>query len=504
MKMLSSFANALKEHGFLLNELAADVPVEFVSYTSKNIKPDTLFICKGAGFKEEYLINAIKDGVTCYVSEKQYNVNIPCLLVSDVISAMSLVAAHWYDYPQNEITLVTMTGTKGKSTTSYYLKYMLDSWMADLNEQPAAIISTIDTDDGVEKFESHMTTPEGLDLFRHLRNAVNSGRKYCIIESSSQAFKYGRLYGLRFAASAFLNISEDHISPIEHKDLEDYFTSKLKIFSQSDYCAYNMDADMAERIGETAKNSGNEYSSFGFTESADLYGYDLENTGLTLKFKAKCKDFDEQFELAMPGKFNVENALAAIAICKKIGMPVKNMQDGLAHAKASGRMEVFSSEDGKKIVIVDYAHNLLSMTKLYEAVKEEYKGREITTVFGCPGGKAVTRRRDLGMVAGINSDIIYLTEEDPNMEPVRKISEDISQYAERNCDKVYFVDDRNEAIRRAIFESSDNAIILLTAKGRETRQKRMGEYVDCVSDVDLTEAFLALYDKISKKDKVRV
>ncbi|MBQ2911191.1 MAG: UDP-N-acetylmuramoyl-L-alanyl-D-glutamate--2,6-diaminopimelate ligase, partial [Clostridia bacterium] len=106
--------------------------------------------------------------------------------------------------------------------------------------------------------------------------------------------------------------------------------------------------------------------------------------------------------------------------------------------------------------------------------------------------------------AGINSDIIYLTEEDPNMEPVRKISEDIAQYAERNCDKVYFVDDRNEAIRRAIFESSDNAIILLTAKGRETRQKRMGEYVDCVSDVDLTEAFLALYDKISKKDKVRV
>ena len=493
MKMLSSFANALKEHGFLLNELKCDVPVEFVSYTSRNIKANTLFICKGAGFKEEYLVNAIKDGVTCYVSEKQYNVDIPCLLVNDVISAMSLVAAHWYDYPQNEITLVTMTGTKGKSTTSYYLKYMLDSWMADLDEQPAAIISTIDTDDGVEKFES-----------RHLRNAVNSGRKYCIIESSSQAFKYGRLYGLNFAASAFLNISEDHISPIEHADLEDYFTSKLKIFSQSDYCAYNLGADMAERIEETAKGSGNEYSSFGFTEDCDLYGYDLENTGLTLRFKAKCKDFDEQFELAMPGKFNVENALAAIAICKRIGMPVKNMQDGLSRAKASGRMEVFSSEDGKKIVIVDYAHNLLSMTKLYEAVKEEYNGREITTVFGCPGGKAVTRRRDLGMVAGIHSDIIYLTEEDPNMEPVRKISEDIAQYAERNCDKVYFVDDRNEAVRRAIFESSDNAIILLTAKGRETRQKRMGEYVDCVSDVDLTEAFLALYDKINKKDKVRV
>ncbi|MBQ6836661.1 MAG: UDP-N-acetylmuramoyl-L-alanyl-D-glutamate--2,6-diaminopimelate ligase, partial [Clostridia bacterium] len=102
MKMLSSFANALKEHGFLVNELTNDVPVEFVSYTSRNIKPNTLFICKGAGFKEEYLINAIKDGVTCYVSEKQYNVDIPCLLVSDVISAMSLVAAHWYDYPQNE------------------------------------------------------------------------------------------------------------------------------------------------------------------------------------------------------------------------------------------------------------------------------------------------------------------------------------------------------------------------------------------------------------------
>lgn len=503
MKKLSSYAQVLSSQGFLVKAPEKDCQVDFISYTSKNIKPNTLFICKGAGFKEEYLKQAVENGATCYMSEKEYDVPVPCLLVNSVIPAMSSAAAHYYDYPQNELTIVTVTGTKGKSTTAYYLKYILDSFTEDSGEQPAAIISTIDTDDGIEKFESHMTTPEGLDLFRHLRNAVRSGRKYCIIESSSQALKYGRLYGLRFAASAFLNISEDHISPIEHADLEDYFTSKLKIFSQSDYCAYNSGADMSDRIAAAAKNSGNEYSTFGFTEDCDLYGYDLVNTGLTLKFRARCVSFDEQFELAMPGRFNVENALAAIAVCRKIGVPVKNIKDGLSKAKASGRMEVFSSEDGKKIVIVDYAHNHLSMSKLYEAVREEYKGREITTVFGCPGGKAITRRRDLGMVAGINSDIIYLTEEDPNCEPVRKISEDIAEYACRNCDNVHLVDDRTEAIRRAIFESSDNALILLTAKGRETRQKRMGEYVDCTSDVELTQAFLALYDKISRA-KVRV
>lgn len=503
MKKLSSYAEALRKNGFLTKAPSSDIDVSFISYTSKDIKPGTLFICKGAGFKEEYLKDAALKGATCYMSEREYDIDIPCLLVNDVISAMSVVSAHYYDYPQNELTMLTITGTKGKSTTAYYLKYILDSYLADKNEEPAAIISTIDTDDGIERFESHMTTPEGLDLFRHLRNAVSSGRKYCILESSSQALKYGRLYGIRFAASAFLNISEDHISPIEHADLEDYFTSKLKIFSQSDYCAYNLGADMSDRIAKAAIDSGNEHSTFGFTEDCDLYGYDLVNTGLTLRFKAKCNDFDEQFELAMPGRFNVENALAAIAICHKIGVPIKNIRDGLSRAKAAGRMEVFSSADGKKIVIVDYAHNYLSMSKLYEAVKEEYKGRQITTVFGCPGGKAVTRRRDLGMVAGINSDIIYLTEEDPNFEPVRKISEDIAQYACRNCDSVYLIDDRTEAIRRAIADSSDNAVILLTAKGRETRQKRMGEYVDCVSDVELTEAFLAFYDKTAKT-RVRV
>lgn len=494
MKKLFDYAQCLKEQGFVQAVIGDDCQIEHISYTSKNVLPNTLFICKGEGFKEEYLKSAVKGGACAYMSQVKYDVDIPCILVNDVLTAMSALAAFHYDYPQNQLKLIAVTGTKGKSTTSYYIKAVLDNWLLSKNEQPCALISSIDTDDGVEHFESHITTPEGLDLHRHLRNAVDSSRKYCIVESSSQALKYGRLYGLCFEAGLFLNISEDHISPVEHKDLEDYFTSKLKIFEKSKYCAYNINSDMADRIKDAAVKNACEYSSFGISENADLCGYDLENTGLKLHFKAKCSEFDAPFELSMPGKFNVENALGAISVALRLGIPLKNIQDGLKDAKASGRMEVFANGDHSKIVIVDYAHNFLSMSKLYEAVREEYKGREITTVFGCPGGKAVTRRRDLGMVAGINSDRIYLTEEDCDCESVRSISQDIGQYAERNCDNVFYIDDRTEAIRRAIFESSSNAVILLTAKGRETRQKRNHEYVEITSDVDLAQAFLALYD----------
>lgn len=502
MKQLGDFVAALQTHGLLITAPAENPAIAQVSYSSQSVEAGTLFVCKGAAFKEQYLLDAAQKGAVAYVSQVVYDVDLPCVLVSSALDALSICAQLHFDYPASKLTLVSVTGTKGKSTTCCYIKSILDGYLAQKGEQPAAIISSVYMDDGVTAFVPRMTTPESLDLQRHLHNAVQSGRTYCVCETSSQAFKYGRVFGMHFDATAFLNIGEDHISPIEHPNFEDYFTSKLKIFAQSGFCSYNLGCDHLERIETVSRETSCNSPTFGLMPAADFYGYSVQSNGLGIDFKVKCRDFDACFSIGMPGLFNVENALAAISICHHLGIPVACMQEGLKTARAGGRMEVFASHDRHKIVIVDFAHNYMSFLKIYESVEQEYAGRQIVTVFGCPGGKALDRRRDMGMVSGIHSHRIYITEDDPGNESVDAISQEIYSYASRNCDDVLLVYDRPEAIRRAIFDSSDNAVILVLGKGRESNQRRGNGFVDCPTDMEFAQGFLAIYDQSPKGIRV--
>ena len=208
--------------------------VSLVSCDSRQVVPGTLFICKGAHFKVEFLQSAKEQGAFAYLSEKRYDqVDLPCILVSDVRLAMALLADFYYNHPSAKLGVVGITGTKGKSSTAYYLKYIFDEYLAAKGQPASGVISSIETYDGVEKFESHLTTPEPLDLERHFANGVATGMRYLTMEVSSQALKYDRVKNVEFAAAVFLNIGMDHISPIEHPDFEDYFASKLRIFSQA-------------------------------------------------------------------------------------------------------------------------------------------------------------------------------------------------------------------------------------------------------------------------------
>jgi UDP-N-acetylmuramyl-tripeptide synthetase len=467
-------------------------PVNHLSYDSNKTVQGTLFVCKGAGFKRDYLEAAAQKGAFAYISETDYDAAIPCIKVSDVKKALALAAAVFYGDPAEKLTLVGITGTKGKSTTAYYIKYILDEYLKAQGMPEAGIISSIDTYDGVIRQESHLTTPESLELQMHFRNAADSGIRYMVMEASSQALKYGRLHGVRFDAGIFLNISEDHISPIEHSDMEDYFSSKLKMFSHCRTACINTDSDRLPRIMEAAKSADN-ILTFGTREGADIYGYDIRKDGFDTLFHARCDRFDREFRLTMPGLFNVENALAAIAASYTLRIPEQYIYSGLRKARSSGRMEYFANETRDRIVIVDYAHNKLSFTKLYETVKSEFPGMKIVTVFGCPGGKAYIRRRDLGLLAGIHSDKVYLTAEDPGPEDTRKISEDIAQYVRRNNTSCELIDDREQAIKEAILSSEPGTVILITGKGRETRQKYGKEYIPVPSDVELTQKYLAQF-----------
>ncbi len=495
--LLSEYIAKIKEHDLLVSndhpQGMADKNVNKIAYNSNKVTSATLFVCKGAGFKEDYLDIAIAKGALAYISEQDYHKGITCIIVKDIQKTLSLVSILFYDNSGDKLTLVGITGTKGKSTTSYYVKYILDEYLQTNGQGEAGIISSIDTYDGKTKQESHLTTPESLEVQMHYYNAVNSNISYMVTEVSSQALKYGRLYGVNFDVGVFLNISEDHISPIEHMDLEDYFTSKLKLFNQCKIACVNLDSDNIAGVLEASHNS-DRLITFGTTENADIYGYNLRKDGFDTVFNVKTIRFDKEFRLTMPGLFNVENALAAIAVAYALDIPDEYIYWGLFKARSSGRMEVYASKNNDRIIIVDYAHNKLSFNKLYESTKTEYPDRKIFTVFGCPGGKAYVRRRDLGLLSGIHSDKVFLTSEDPGDENVKDICEDIARYVKVNNDNYEIIEDREEAIKKSILLSDPNTVILITGKGNETRQKIGKQYIACHSDVEAVIKYLNEYD----------
>lgn len=502
---LKDYADVLKDNG-LLSECvlydSADLQASSLTYNSKEAAGGTLFVCKGAAFRAEYLKEAVDRGTVCYISEKIYPLDrqIPYIIVNDIRKAMPILANMFYSEPWQELKLVGIGGTKGKSTSAYYMKAVVDDYLEAQGKKESAVISSIDIYDGKELIESHITTPEAMELQHYLRNALDCGIEYAQMEISSQALKYHRVDGMRFDVAVFLNISEDHISPIEHKDFDDYFDSKMMMFGMTDTAVVNLDIDCREKVLEAAKAAG-EVITFSLEDkNADYYAYDIRKENNETRFMVRCSEFEEEFALTMPGLFNVENAIGVIIAAVKLGIPRQYIHSGLYRARSKGRMQMYSSQDQKIIAIVDYAHNKLSFEKLFSSMKQEYPDYEIVAIFGCPGKKALLRRKDLGTVAGQYASKVYLTAEDPGAEPVEQISRDIAQYVEaQNC-SYEMIEDRGEAIKAAIEPVEKKTLLLVTGKGEETRQKYGSEYIDCTSDVEYVKRYLAAYDRKKAKN----
>ncbi len=493
---LGQYIELLSDHQLLeytnSNDEVRDKIVEYLSFDSKDMKPGGMFICKGAHFLPAYLDEAVEKGAFCYVSEKEYE-NIAggsaSIIVNDIRKAMALLANRFYNEAWKELNLIGITGTKGKSTTAYYVKSIIDSFMAASGKPPCAILSGIDVDDGVISGESHLTTPEAIMLHRHFRNAADSDREYLVMEVSSQALKYDRTTGIRFSVATYLNIGEDHISPIEHCDFDDYFESKLILFKQCENACINLDGDHVREVCN-AVDSGSNLITFGTRQEADIFGHRIVSREDGIDFQVIAPDFIRSFSLGMTGLFNVENALAAIAACDALRVPEEFMYQGLISARVPGRMELFRGGENGALVIVDYAHNRMSFDRLFTSTIKEYPDRRIIAVFGCPGKKALARRYELAEIAGRYSAKIYITEEDAGEEDVMDICREIAFNVKKTGCPYEIEIDRGEAIRKAIEEADANTVILLTGKGRETRQKRGVEYIDCPSDVEYVMEYL--------------
>ena len=492
---LREYVDALRAAG-LLTECTVDGAlarrtVDCLGYDSRRLRGNSLFLCKGAHFREEYLRDALSRGAAAYVAERAFDVGAPRLLVGDIRRALVTLGRLYYDNVTDRLVTVGITGTKGKSTTAYYMRHILNDWLSAQGRPDCALISSIETYDGVVREESHITTPEVLELYQHFQNALDSGISHLVMEASSQSFKVGRVRGMTFDAGAFLNIGEDHISPIEHPDFEDYFASKLKIFDQCRVGCVNTDAEHMERAVAYARDRC-ELITFGSHADDTVRCDRVEKRADGIYFTVRSPKYGGEFSITMPGLFNVQNALAAIAVSMALDVPEESVRRALRVARASGRMQVYESRDGQETVVVDYAHNRMSFDALYRSTRAEYPGRAMISIFGCPGSHALQRRRDLGELSGRNCDFVYITEEDSGEEPFARIAADIEKHVA--CPHLV-LEDRDECIRRAILEREGPRVILLTGKGEEEYMKRGSVFVPYPSDVSMTLKHLKTYNE---------
>lgn len=447
MKNIAYYLDIFRELGISYKTNITDLKIDFITYDSMQARKDTLFICKGNRFKEQYLIDAINSGATCYISQKKYNNDIPYIIVDDIRLATAVLAKYYYDCACDKLKIIGITGTKGKTTTAYMLKSILGD--------KAGILSSIICFDGKSETLSSLTTPEPLELHEYFYKAVNNGMQYMIMEVSSQALKYHRVAYLKFYISAFLNIGSDHIGLGEHCDFLDYLSSKLKIFDVSENSCVGSVND--EHIINSCKSG----ITFGFKPSDTYFADNIIRKDNGLSFTVG----NNEYFINMAGEFNALNALAAITICDILGIDNKVVAQGLGKTYIPGRMEVFR---GKKAdIIVDYAHNKLSFETAIKSLKKDYK--EVITVFGCPGNKSASRRKDLAEATSLLSDKIIITEDDPAREEFYKICSEIAQHMKKD----YFVICcREEAINFAYDMAKEGTAIFVAGKGREIFMKR--------------------------------
>lgn len=443
-----------------------EVVFEQLSYDSRQTTADTLFFAKGLNFKKEYLTNL---SAPFYVSEFDYEMSIPAIIVTDVKRAMALIAAAFFDYPQEKLKILALTGTKGKTTSAYFGKAILD----EMNGGKTALLSTAQTTlDGHNYFKSELTTPESLDLLEMMAKAVENGMSHLVMEVSSQAYKTERVYGLTFDVGVFLNIFPDHIGPVEHPTLEDYFYCKRQLLRNSRYFVAN-----------------HEMKHFGIIQEELLaraiphvfYGEGSENvitasSGLHFVTDGAVSG---EFEIRLLGRFNQENALATALATQALGASPAQIRRGLQNAIVPGRMELLTASNGAHIYI-DYAHNGVSLENLVQVVERHHTGR-LLMVLGSTGNKGESRRQDFGQVIEHHPRLeVILTTDDANYEDPQNIADEIASQVSR---KLEFERDRALAIAKAIKETknSDDAVII-PGKGADQFQLLNGKREPYIGD----------------------
>ena len=512
---LASAARLLNEHGLLREIIQGDAwtldaqtvngfdkPFGSITYDTRQVVSGTLLCCKGR-FKAEYLDGIDDRGLAAYVAENDFSTatKVPGLIVNDARKAMSLLSAAFYGYPQDQLKVVGITGTKGKTTTAYLTQAMLNGCSGG----KCALFSSVDNClDGHTYVESDLTTPESMDAFRMMREAADNGMEYLVMEVSSQAYKVNRVFGLTFDVAAFLNISPDHISPIEHPTFEDYFHCKRQIVKNCRSLVLGTACAHADLIRQDAAIADIPVTTFALGEAsaADVTAWPESADHSRFAIAVEGERIGS-LSLQLDGDFNYANAAAAIAIAHAVGFDfhetaAKEALRNMEPVRIAGRMEHFHDTKSNTIAIVDYAHNYASVTALLDFVYERWgeENPRITLVTGSAGNKAYDRRKEIVEAAENRIANFIFTAEDTDTEPFIDICMEMQGYITNKDVASTVISDRPTAITNAIYDARAHAdrfnILLIIGKGNERWIKDHRKHVPFDGDDHVVERMFGL------------
>ena len=450
-----------------------NVEVNDIKNDSRKVLDGDLFFCISGAVSDghKYAEDVINKGAVVLIVEKKPEVNVPenvtVIKVNNSRYAMGYISSRFYGEPSKKLTVIGITGTKGKTTTTYMIREMLEA-----SGTKTGLIGTIEIIDGKETIPAKNTTPESMVLHKTLMDMVDNGVKAVVMEVSSQGLMLDRVAGVDFDYGIFTNLSKDHIGPNEHKTFEEYMMWKAKLFTMCKTGIFNCDDKFADNMTETATCKKVTY---GMNKTADYKADDVrlynQDGVLGIEYTLNGKK-NADIIVDLPGEFSVHNSLAAIAIADLLGVPMEDIKLILKQIKVRGRVEMIPISDDFTIMI-DYAHNAMALESLLVALKA-YNPERLVTLFGCGGNRSKDRRYEMGEVSGKLSDFTVITSDNPRDEEPLDIINDIKIGIGKTDGEYIEIPDRKEAIRYAILNGKKGDVIVLAGKGHEDYQEIKG------------------------------
>ncbi|MCC8140904.1 MAG: UDP-N-acetylmuramoyl-L-alanyl-D-glutamate--2,6-diaminopimelate ligase [Lachnospiraceae bacterium] len=468
MKELSAL---LAELDYRLIKGTTKGEVSALVYDTRKVTEGCLFVCiKGLVYdSHEHVAEIVAAGARCIVAERPVEVpeDVTLIEVEDTRYALAILSSAWFDWPARRMKVIGVTGTKGKTTTTFMIKGILEH-----AGYRVGLIGTIEAIIGDERIPADNTTPESYLIQEYFSRMVEADCEICVMEVSSQGLMMHRTAGIPFEIGIFTNLVPDHIGPNEHASFEEYAACKGLLFRQCRYGIANIDDENFDLVldGHTC-----DLETIGFSEKADYRASDMELLGgegyLGVRYHISGK-LDMDVEIDVPGRFSVYNSLVAIAVCEHFRVSKDDLKEALRVVKTKGRIEMIPMP-GNFTLMIDYAHNAMALESLLNTLRE-YRPKRLVCVFGCGGNRSKLRRYEMGEVSGRLADLSIITSDNPRYEEPQAIIDDIKIGMAKTDGDFVEICDRKEAIRYAIGNALDGDVIVLAGKGHEDYQEIKG------------------------------
>ncbi len=463
-----------------------DCDITSLVYDSRKAEEGCVFVCIKGTVRDshEFIGEVSSKGAKAVIIEADqliYPANLTVIKVENSRKALAVMAANYFGQPAKQMTMIGLTGTKGKTTTSYMIQHVLEQ-----AGKKVGVIGTIGAViDGVKK-KTENTTPESYELQRIFSEMVEAGCEYCVMEVSSQGLKMDRVAGVTFDIGVFTNFSNDHIGPNEHASLEEYLYCKSLLFKQCKTGIINIDDEHAEGV---TKGHTCTIKTYGFDTRADLYASDIKLVTkkgyLGIAYQANGL-INDHIQAGTPGKFSIYNSMAALMVANELEIDIEAVKRALLNIQVRGRVEIVPVSD-KFTIMIDYAHNAASVESLLSTIKE-YNPKRIVCVYGCGGERSKLRRYDMGELCGKMADLSILTCDNPRGEEIEAINEDIKVGLKRSNGKYITILDRAEAVHYSMDHAEEGDVIILLGKGHEDYQEIKGQKYH-YNELEVVEAY---------------